>query len=71
VPHREPQSPDGAYVGTCIILSFELYILPLEIKVFTQKEKNLESYLLILNQIHWLLFSNKVLTISTVVDEFY
>jgi len=34
----EPQSPDGACVGTHTILSFELYILPLRNKFFYPKK---------------------------------
>jgi hypothetical protein len=44
MPHREPQSPDGANVGTHIILSFELYILPLRNKSFYPKRKKLREF---------------------------
>jgi hypothetical protein len=57
-------------VGTHTILNFELYILYLmKIKFYPKRERNLESGLLILNQIHYWLVNNKAHMISD-IDEF-
>ena len=58
------------YVGTHTILSFcALYFSPLRNKILPYESESLENGLLILDQIHFLLFNNKELAIS-IIDEF-